>query len=72
MTEATCQMDYVENWQLDYASTMMRYDLCDKAQISIHPVVLHYTDEDEDMKVLSFAGISGIMTHSVLSKTRLS
>ena len=26
---------------------------CDKAQLIIHPMVLHHKDEDEDMKVLS-------------------
>ena len=24
MVEATCQVDYAENWQVDYASTWMR------------------------------------------------
>ena len=39
----------------------------DKAQISIHPMVLHYRDEDGYMKVLSFVGLSGIMAHLVPS-----
>ena len=30
-------------------------------------MVLHYTDEDGDMKVLSFVGLSGIMAHQVPS-----
>ena len=32
----------------------------DKAQISIHPMVLHYIDEDGVTKVLCFVGLSGI------------
>ena len=39
----------------------------DKAQISIHPMVLHYRDEYGYMKVFSFVGLSGIMAHSVPS-----
>ena len=39
----------------------------DKAQISIHPMVLHYREEDGYMKVFSFVGLSGIMTHPVAS-----
>ena len=39
----------------------------DKAHISIHPMVLHYRDEDGYMKVLSFVGLSGIMAHPVPS-----
>ena len=39
----------------------------DKAQISIHAMVLHCRDEDEYMKVLSFVGLSGIMAHPVPS-----
>ena len=38
-----------------------------KAQTSIHPMVLHYRDEDGDMKVLSFVGLSCIMAHLALS-----
>ena len=40
----------------------------DKAQISIHPMVLlHYRDEDGHMKILNFFGLSGIMAHPVPS-----
>ena len=39
----------------------------DKAEISIHPMVLHYRDEDGFMKVLSFVGLSCIMAHPVPS-----
>ena len=31
------------------------------SQVSIHLVVLHYRDEDGDITVLSFVGLSGIM-----------
>ena len=37
------------------------YVCYDRAQVSIHPMVLHYTDEDGDMKVLSFVGLSCII-----------
>ena len=71
MMEATCQVDYARNRQVDCASTMYVDEIgsvCyDKAQISIHPMVLHYRDEDGDMKVLRFVGLSGIMAHSVPS-----
>ena len=39
----------------------------DKGEINIHPIVLHYRDEDRYMKVLSFVGLSGIMAYSVPS-----
>ena len=39
----------------------------DKAQISIHPMVLHYRDEDGHMKILSFIGLSDIMAHPLPS-----
>ena len=39
----------------------------DKAQISTHPMVLHYRDEYVYMKVLSFGGLSDIMAHPVPS-----
>ena len=39
------------------------YVCYDKAQISIHPMVLDYRDEDGYMKVFSFVGLSGIMAH---------
>ena len=39
----------------------------DKAQISIHPMVLHYRYEDRYMKILSFVGLSCIMAHPVPS-----
>ena len=48
----------------------VRYD---NAQLRIHPMmILLYTDEDEDMKALSFVGMSGIMAHSDPSKIHLS
>ena len=39
----------------------------DKTQISILPMALHYKDEDGDVKVLCFVGLSVITAHSVLS-----
>ena len=48
MTEATCQVDYAENWEVDYG--LCKYvdeigSVCyDNAQISIDPMVLHYTE----------------------------
>ena len=36
----------------------------DQAQISIHPM-LHYIDDNGDMTVLHFVGLSGKMAHSV-------
>ena len=70
MMEATCQVDYAENCQAGGLCRYM-YEIgsvgYDKAQISIHPMVLHYRDEDRDMKVLGFVGLSGIMAHQVPS-----
>ena len=43
------------------------YVCYDKAHVSIHSVVLHYRDEDGDMKVSSYVGLSGIMAHPVPS-----
>ena len=37
----------------------------DKAQITIHPMVLHYRNENGQMKVLSFVGLSGVTAHTV-------
>ena len=45
----------------------MGYVCYDKAQVSFHPMVLHYRDEDGDMKVLSFVGLSGILAYPVPS-----
>ena len=39
----------------------------DKAQASIYPMILHYGDEDGNMKVFSFVGLSGIMAYPVCS-----
>jgi len=39
----------------------------DKAQVSIHPMELHYKDEDGYMKILSFVGLSCIIAHPVSS-----
>ena len=56
-------MDYAENWQVKYMEEIgsVYYD---KVQISIHPVVLHYRDEDGAMKDLSYVGLSCVMAHS--------
>ena len=64
MTEATIQMDYAENWQVKYMEEIgsVYYD---KAQITIHPMVLHYRNENGQMKVLSFVGLSGVTAHTV-------
>ena len=43
------------------------YVCYDKAQISIHPMVLHYRDENGHVKVLSFVGISCKMVHPLPS-----
>ena len=60
MTEATCLTGGLCKCVDEIASY-------DKAQISIHPMVLHYRDEDGYMKVLSFVGLSGIMVNPVPS-----
>ena len=64
MTEAIIQMDYAENWQVKYMEEI-GYVYYDKAQITIHPMVLHYRNENGQMKVLSFVGLSGVTAHTV-------
>ena len=43
------------------------YVCYDNAQISIHPMVLQYRDEDGYMNVLSFVCLSGVIAHPVPS-----
>ena len=64
MTEATIQMDYAENWQVKYMEEIESV-YYDKAQITIHPMVLHYRNENGQMKVLNFVGLSCVTAHTV-------
>ena len=41
------------------------YVCYDKAQGSIHPMLLPYKDNDGNIKILSFVGLSVIMAHPV-------
>ena len=63
-TEATVQMDYAENWTSKYQDEVASL-YYDKNQLTIHPMVVHFKDEQEKLVTKSYVGISSITTHSV-------
>ena len=62
--EATCQLDYSENWKANFLReiTSAYYE---KNQLTIHPMVIHHKDEEGNMHVKSYVGISDVTAHSV-------
>ena len=55
LTEVTVQMDYVENWSAKFNEepTAVYYD---KAQISLHPMIVHNKTEEDVLVATSFVG----------------
>ena len=62
--EATVQLDYSENWQAKfmYEISSAYYDKC---QVTVHPMVLHCRDEEGELQVRSYVGISEVTNHSL-------
>lgn len=62
--EATCQLDYAENWKAKYMEevTSAYYD---KNQITVHPMVVHTKDVQGKVNVKSYVGVTDVTNHSV-------
>ena len=64
LKEVTCQMDYSENWAGKYPEEITSVYF-DNDQISLHPMVLHYKDEQGELQTKSYVGISPDTTHTM-------
>ena len=58
-----CQMDYSENWNTSFMheiqSAFYRND-----QLTLHPMVVHYRQQDSMVSTLCFVGVSKVTTHA--------
>ena len=63
VNEVSVQMDYSENYACIYQDEPAQV-FYDRRNITIHPMVVHYTSEDGQLHHKSFAGISDITQHS--------
>ena len=64
MQEVVVQIDYAENWNCKFMEeiTGVYYD---KNQITIHPMVLNYIDNQNKVSAMSFVGVTGERSHAV-------
>lgn len=62
-TECSVQMDFSENWTTKYQDepSSVYYD---KAQTTVHPMVVHYIDDHGQLKVRSYTGIGDETSHA--------
>ena len=63
-TEATVQMDYSENWAAKYPDEISAA-YYNSDQTTLHPMVVHYHNEDNTLKWKSYVGVSSVGQHSV-------
>lgn len=59
----TCQMDYAENYGCVYQDepSSLYYD---RNQITVHPMVIHFKNEEGEVQHKSFVGLSAETSHS--------
>lgn len=62
-TEATCQLDYSENYACKFQDEPAQA-FYDRRQVTVHPMVIHYRQNDESLNHKSFVGISSDRSHS--------
>lgn len=62
--DVSVQMDYSENWAAKFPDEIVAA-YYDKSQISIHPMVVHFQDDDGVMKHSSFVGVTKEGSHTV-------
>lgn len=62
LTEVSIHMDYAENYICSFQDepSQLYYD---KRPVTIHPFVVHYTDEEGNSRHLSYCGVSEEMNH---------
>lgn len=63
LTEATCQMDYAENYSCIYQDEPSSV-FYDRNQITIHPMIIHYCTPDATVQHKSFVGITASTAHT--------
>jgi hypothetical protein len=63
MTEVTVQIDYAENYKCSYQDEPSAA-FFDRRQVTIHPMVVHFKDIDENIQTHSYIGISDQTTHA--------
>ena len=61
--ELTCQIDYSENYACSFQDEPSQV-FFDRQQITLHPMVLHYKDEENTLKHKSFVGITDEKSHA--------
>ena len=57
MVEATVQCDYAENWKCGYQDEISAV-FYDQNLITLHPMVVHYRDEEGSLQHISFVGVT--------------
>jgi hypothetical protein len=62
-TEATCQLDYSENFPCVYQDEPSAA-FYDRRQVTLMPMVIHFKDQDSNLRHKSFVGITSERTHS--------
>lgn len=62
-TEITCQMDYSENFACTHQDEISQA-FYDRNQISIHPMVVHYKEDEGRLQHQSYVGISEVKSHT--------
>ena len=66
MEECCVQIDYAQNWNVKYSREISAVYF-DKAQVSVHPMVVTYRNEDNEERVVSFVGASSDTSHAAAS-----
>lgn len=64
MTEATIQMDYSENYSCTFNEEISQV-FYDKMQVTLHPMVVHWRNENAELVHKSYCGISEERAHTV-------
>lgn len=64
MAEAVLQLDFSENWAHKFQDEISAFYF-DNQQITVHPMVLNYRNEENNLLCRTFAGISSETSHSV-------
>jgi hypothetical protein len=62
-SEVTCHMDYAENYSCGYQDepSNLYYD---RSQVTVHPMIVHYRNQDGHILHQSFVGISSEKSHA--------
>ena len=63
LTRVTCQMDYSENFACSYQDEPAQA-FYDRSMVTVHPMVVHYVNQENKLEHKSFVGISEEKSHS--------